>query len=60
MIKEQLDNMTSWSMTSFSLDGTSASAATYSMGSQKLYVMIPTQKTIDDAKEKINEVLNAK
>ena len=60
LIKEQLDNMTSWSMTSFSLDGTSASAATYSMGSQKLYVMIPTQKTIDDAKEKINEVLNAK
>ena len=52
--------MTSWSMTSFSLDGTSASASTYSMGSQKLYVMIPTQKTIDDAKEKINEVLNAK
>ena len=60
LIKGQLDNMTSWSMTSFSLDGTSASAATYSMGSQKLYVMIPTQKTIDDAKEKINEVLNAK
>ena len=60
LIKGQLDNMTSWSMTSFSLDGTSASASTYSMGSQKLYVMIPTQKTIDDAKEKINEVLNAK
>ena len=35
-----------------SLDGTNASEYTYSYQHQKLYVMIPTQSTIDNAKQK--------
>ena len=42
---------------SISLDGTGAMLPTYSMGSQKLYVMLPNQSTIDNAKTKIAEYL---
>ena len=31
---------------------------TYSMGSLKLYVMIPDENTVNNAKNKINEYLN--
>jgi hypothetical protein len=49
--------MKKWQIESYSLDGKGASMPTYSMGSQKLYVMIPDQKTVDEAKTKIQEAL---
>jgi LCP family protein required for cell wall assembly len=55
--KMQLNTMKKWEIESYSLDGKGASMPTYSMGSQKLYVMIPDQKTIDEAKTKIQEAL---
>ena len=52
--------MKGWQIENISVDGTGAILPTYSMGSQPLYVMIPNQETIDVAKDKINQTLNAK
>ena len=56
-VKYQLSELRNWQVESISLDGTGAMEPTYSMGSQRLYVMIPDQSTIDYAKVKINEYL---
>ncbi len=53
----QLAELKHWQVESISLDGTGAMLPTYSMGSQKLYVMLPDQNTIDSAKAKIAEYL---
>ena len=53
----QLAELKHWQVESISLDGTGAMLPTYSMGSQKLYVMLPDQSTIDNAKAKIAEYL---
>ena len=53
----QLAELKSWKVESISLDGTGAMLPTYSMGSQKLYVMIPDQATMNTAKTKIAEYL---
>ncbi len=56
-IKYQLNNLKKWKVESISLDGTDSMQSTYSMGSRKLYVMIPNEKTVATAKEKINAYL---
>ena len=53
----QLAELKKWKVESISLDGTGAMLPTYSMGEQKLCVMIPTQSTIVTAQEKITEYL---
>ena len=59
-VKSELTNLNKWSVESISLDGTGAYAGTYSMGSDlELYVMIPDENTVNAAKDKINEYLNA-
>ncbi len=55
--KQQLSELKHWEVESIALDGTGASMPTYSMGSQRLYVMVPNQTTIDAAKAKIAEYL---
>lgn len=55
--KMQLNSLKSWQVESISVDGKGSTQPTYSMGSQPLYVMIPDQKTVDAAKEKIQEYL---
>ena len=57
LVKDQLSNMSSWTIKNNSLTGTDASAVTYSAGSQKLYVMIPSATSITSAKDKINAIL---
>lgn len=57
LVKDQINNMSSWTIKSNSLTGTGASSSTYSMGSTKLYVMVPNAKSVTSAKEKIDEVL---
>ena len=51
----ELASLRHWSVESIQLDGSGAMLPTYSMGSQKLYVMIPDQATVDAAKAKILE-----
>jgi hypothetical protein len=53
----QLAELKHWTVESISLDGSGAMLPTYSMGSRKLYVMLPYQWTIDEAKSKIAEYL---
>lgn len=57
LVKDQINNMSSWSVKTNSLTGTGASAETYSMGSTKLYVMVPSSTSVNDAKDKIDKVL---
>jgi len=57
LVKEQIEKMSSWTIKSNSLTGTSADCATYSMGSQKLYVMIPDTTSVEGAKNKIKDMM---
>ena len=57
LINMQLDEMPSWTIETANLDGTSAKAYTASYAAQELYVMIPNQESIDNAKVKLKEVL---
>ena len=57
LVRNQLDTMTKWSISSISVDGNGASQPTYSMGAQNLYVMIPDEASLSSAKNKINSVL---
>lgn len=58
LVKMQLNDMSSWDIQTYSLDGTGASKSTYSYGSTPLYVMIPDQSTVDQAKTYINAMEN--
>lgn len=59
LIKEQLNNMSPWSIETQSVDGYGASAATYSMpGYDNLYVMIPYDNSISTAKNKIYSIMD--
>lgn len=58
LVNMQLDKMPAWQIESISLDGTSSMNYTYSYSSQKLYVMEPDMETVEEAKEKIEEIMN--
>lgn len=59
--KMQLDKNISWDIESISVDGTGSKNYTYSMGNKYLlYVMIPDDDSVNNAKGKIKEVLNEK
>lgn len=58
LINNQIDNNTTWSVESYNLNGFDASEYTYSYPNQKLYVMIPDETTVQEAKNKINETKN--
>lgn len=57
LVKGQLENMSSWTIKSNSLTGTGASKSTYSYGSELLYVMIPDATSVQQAKDKISDVM---
>ena len=56
----QLDKMPSWNITTTNLDGTGDMQPTYSYGNQKLWVMQPDEKTVENAKEMIQKVIDGK
>ncbi len=60
LANRQLDTLHAWSVESISVDGTGATSATYSMGAQPLYVMVPDQQTVDVAKQKITDTLKGR
>lgn len=57
LVKDQLSNMKSWTVKSNALTGTGSYGPTYSMGSTRLYIMLPNESSVAEAKEKISEVL---
>lgn len=58
IIKKQINEMAPWNITSISLDGQNGREYTYSYPHQTLYVMIPNETTIENAKTKIQSVIN--
>mgnify|MGYP004620881097 FL=1 len=58
LVKMQLKNNTSWTISTNSLDGYNASKYTYSYSYQQLYVMEPKEESVEKGKELINKVLN--
>lgn len=57
LVKNQLENMSSWTVKSNSLTGTGSYGPTYSMGSQKLYIMLPDSTSVQNAKSQIKAVM---
>lgn len=58
-IRKQINDMDKWEIESIAVTGYNSSNYTYSMGSNyKLYVMEPNWESVNNAKNKINEVLN--
>lgn len=56
LLKYQLSNNPKWNIISNSLDGTNGSEYTYTYSATKLYVMIPDEESINNAKEMIQKV----
>ncbi len=57
LVKDQLQSMSSWKIKNNALTGSGASSSTYSMGSTKLYVMIPDATSVEKAKDQIKAVM---
>ena len=60
IVKIQLDEMPSWTIKQYSLDGTGSKQPTHSMGATPLYVMIPNQDTINTGSKYINGMTKGK
>ncbi len=58
LVKMQLKDNSKWSITSISVNGSDAYEYVYSYKKSKLYVMKPDYDTVEDAKTKINSVLD--
>lgn len=58
LIKKQLEDNASWTIKNNSLDGSDGEEYTYSFSAEKLYVMIPTEESISNARNMIQEVMN--
>lgn len=60
LVKMQLEDMASWSVHSFAVDGTPGSSTTYSMPGTNAYVTYPNQDSVDQASKLISKVLKGK
>ena len=52
LVRQQLQDGATWNVESFSVNGSDSHSTTYSMN-QDLYVMIPDEATVQEAKEKL-------
>ena len=57
LVQYQLDNGISWKVDSFTVTGFDAHDTTYSMPGMSVYVMVPDETSVDEAKRLIEEVL---
>jgi LCP family protein required for cell wall assembly len=55
LMQQQMNSLRAWQTESISVDGTGATAATYSMGDLPLYVMIPDEASVATAKLRIQQ-----
>lgn len=58
LVKMQINDMRKWNVVSYSADGKSTRATTFSVPRSSLYVMEPDQATIGHAKELIQKVID--
>lgn len=56
LVRMQLSDMAEWNITSYAPAGQSIYAETYSMPGHQLYVIVPDENDVAEAKEKIGEV----
>lgn len=56
LVKMQLTDMAKWQITSYTSAGQSQYAETYSMPGRQLYVIIPNENDVAEAKQRISEV----
>lgn len=57
LVKMQLSDMASWEINSYSVTGSGSRAVTFSTPNKQLYVMLPNQSMVTEAKQLINYVL---
>ena len=60
LIKSQIKSKTSWTFDTYSVDGSDGSERTYSTGGALAYVMKPNEETVNEAKFKLDEILETK
>lgn len=60
LVKMQISDMSSWEINSYTVTGTGSKAVTFSTPNKQLYVMIPNQSMVKEAKSLINNVLEGK
>ena len=58
IIKDQLENMSTWKVKKQYVTGKGASKQTYSMPGRNLYVMIPNEDSVEDARDYILKIYN--
>lgn len=58
LIKLQISKMPTWNISTVSLTGGDARAYAYSSGSTPLYVMLPSQNSVNDAISKIQTIIS--
>ncbi|MDO5127176.1 MAG: LCP family protein [Eubacteriales bacterium] len=56
----QLDDMKPWDVQTYSVNGYDSMNVTYSGGSEKLYVMVPNEETVDQAKQYLKDIYDNK
>ncbi len=57
IVKRQIDDMSGWTFLNNSVSGSDASSATYTAPNSKRYVMVPYEKDVKEAHDKIESVL---
>lgn len=57
LVKNQLNKKTKWTVENYNLEGTDGRKTTYSYPSKSLYVMIPDEKSVSTAQERIKAYL---
>ncbi len=58
LVKMQLGDMSSWTIKQQSLKGSGKSTAVYSMPNSRVYVMVPDQASVEQAKAQIESVMS--
>ncbi len=58
LVKYQIEKMPQWNIKTLNLDGIGSEAYTYSIPTQSLYVMIPDEKTVNQARIAIKGIRN--
>jgi len=58
LVKMQLGDMSGWTIKQCSLKGTGKSTPVYSIPNYSVYVMVPDEASVSEAKQQITSVMN--
>ena len=60
LVRMQLSDMASWSIEMYAVDGEDYYAPSYALGGREVYVVRPDYDTVEEAKQKITELMGQK